>query len=446
MRLELASFPVRQAAFGESTRLERETLTIRREELIDLLAGDPAFASVDVALVRPGENVRISQISDAIEPRIKVDGPGQVFPGILGPIETVGSGRTNRLANVAVLTTGEVPWLGANGLFVPRDSFLDMIGPASGFTPHSKTINVVLRLSYAEGFTHEQYERALLLAGLKTARHLAQTTIGSEPTEVRVLGDGARGNATGDARHDMAGGQGTELPKVFYACQVQSQGIFMRTYLYGRPLDELLPTLLHPNELADGALVAGGLGGTNVKLSTWQLQNNPIVQQMRERDGQDWSFSGIILSRGHFYQYEDKERVAIQIAKLAEMSGANGVVFTLGGAGNNVTEVMLAIRACERAGIKTVLITWEHGGPKGNGYPLPFAVPEAEAIVSTGNLDEPFDIEPLPVIVGNTAIRVRPEVGGVRLPLDQPIHMERRAELYGAANPVGVLPTGSLEY
>jgi glycine reductase complex component B subunit alpha and beta len=227
---------------------------------------------------------------------------------------------------------------------------------------------------------------------------------------------------------------------------VQSQGVFMRSYLYGRVLDELLPTLVHPNELMDGALVAGGLGGGAVKLTTWLHQNNPLVSGLYARHAQEWIFGGIILHRGHYYQYEDKQRVAVQVARAAQLLGANGVVFSLGGGGNNITEVMLAIQECERWGMKTVLLAWEHGGPLGADYPLPFAVPEAVAIVSTGSMDSPIDLPAPGRISGAPTIRIRPEVGGVSLPVDGDLHLTNRYELFGDANPVGWQRTGCRAY
>jgi glycine reductase len=366
-----------------------------------------------------------------VEPRIKVQGGGDVFPGLLGPLEPVGQGRTHRLAGLAVMVCSEVPWLGASGLFVPRDNFVDTSGPGAEFTPHSQTVNLVVRLQFAEGCAHEDYQQAVVLAGLRAARLLAATTIDLTPAEMKVR----------DLSVSTAG-----LPRVLYAYQVQSQGVFMRTYLNGRALDDLFPTLLHPNELADGVLVAGGLGGGSVKLTTWLHQNNPLVDGLFARHGADWNFAGIILHRGHYYQYEDKQRVAMHVARLAQLMHADGVVFTLGGGGNNITEVMLAIQACERVGIKTVLLAWEHGGPQGADYPLPFAVPEATAIVSTGSMDEPIELPAMERVVGASTIRVRPEVGGVPLAVDGLLNLDSRYELFGDANAVGWQRTGCREW
>jgi glycine reductase len=430
MHLELGDFPVDEVGLGEVTRLEGRRLTVAAAD-VQAAVANPAISGLEIDVVHPGESTRIVQISDVVEPRIKVQGGGDVFPGLLGPLEPVGQGRTHRLAGLAVMVCGEVPWLGASGLFVPRDNFVDTGGPGAEFTPHSQTVNLVVRLQFAEGCAHEDYQQAVVLAGLRAARLLAATTIDLTPAEMKVR----------DLSVSTAG-----LPRVLYAYQVQSQGVFMRTYLNGRALDDLFPTLLHPNELADGVLVAGGLGGGSVKLTTWLHQNNPLVDGLFARHGADWNFAGIILHRGHYYQYEDKQRVAMHVARLAQLMHADGVVFTLGGGGNNITEVMLAIQACERVGIKTVLLAWEHGGPQGADYPLPFAVPEATAIVSTGSMDEPIELPAMERVVGASTIRVRPEVGGVPLAVDGLLNLDSRYELFGDANAVGWQRTGCREW
>lgn len=429
-RLELRTFHVARVVFGDHTVLAGETLIVSKEETRALVLADPALSSVDVQLVRPGEAARITQITDVIEPRTKSGGTGGVFPGLLSPVEPAGQGRTDRLSGIAVVTSGEVPWLGAKGLFVAHDSVLDTAGPGADLQPYAGLHLLVLRLGFAEGIDHEGLERAVLLAGEKVARALAVAAREVEPSRVETR-DLARPDAT--------------LPRIVYAYQVQSQGVFLRSRLYGRVLDELLPTVVHPNELADGALTSGGLGGHGVKLHTWMHQNNAVVEGLIAGHGKRWDFAGVILHRGHFYLYEDKQRVALRIAETAALLGASGVVFTLGGAGNNTTEAMLAIQECERRGIRTVLITWEHAGPDGSDYPLPFAVAEAVAIVSTGNLDEPLDLPAMDRVVGDNAIRVRPEIGGVPFPVDRAIELERRTLYAGAANVLGFGRTGSIE-
>jgi len=430
-KLELRTFDVDRVTFGERTELVGRALTISKDEIETLVVADPAFSSVDVQLVRPGEAARITQITDVVEPRAKSSGgTAGVFPGVLGPVEPAGNGRTDRLRGVAVVTSGEVPWLGQKGLFVAHDSVLDTAGPGAELHPYAGLHLVVLRFSFAPGVDHEGYEKAVLLAGEKVARALALVAHDVEPTRVET--------------RELAR-PASALPRIVYAFQVQSQGVFLRSRFYGRVLDELVPTVVHPNELADGALTSGGLGGHGAKMHTWMHQNNAVVDRLYAGHGTRWDFAGIILHRGHFYLYEDKQRVALRIAETASLLGANGAIFTLGGAGNNTTEAMLAIQECERRGIKTVLMSWEHAGPDGSDYPLPFAVAEAVAIVSTGNLDEPLDLPAMERVVGDPAIRVRPEIGGVPFPVDRAIRLERRTLYAGAANPVGFGRTGSVE-
>jgi sarcosine reductase len=429
-KLELRTFDVDRVAFGDRTALAGGSLTIAKEEIRSLVTADPAFASVDIQLVRPGEAARITQITDVVEPRAKSGGTGGVFPGLLSPVEPAGRGRTDRLRGVAVVTSGEVPWLGSKGLFVAHDSVLDTAGPGADLHPYAGLHLLVLRFVFADGVDHEGLERAVLLAGEKVARTLALAAHDAQPSLVHT--------------RDLSR-SATALPRIVYAYQVQSQGVFMRSRLYGRTLDELQPTVVHPNELADGALTSGGLGGHGAKMHTWMHQNNAVVERLIAGHGTRWDFAGIILHRGHFYLYEDKQRVALRIAETASLLDAAGAIFTLGGAGNNTTEAMLAIQECERRGIRTVLITWEHAGPDGSDYPLPFAVAEAVAIVSTGNLDEPLDLPAMDRVVGDPAIRVRPEIGGVPFPVDRAIRLERRTLYAGAANPLGFGRTGSVE-
>src|SRR5215211_7592140 len=98
MRLDLAEYPVAALEPGDRTVWEGGRLTVDAAGLEALLCErDARLARVRVHLARPGETVRIIHLLDVVEPRVKVEGPGCVFPGQLGPGTTVGSGRTNRL-------------------------------------------------------------------------------------------------------------------------------------------------------------------------------------------------------------------------------------------------------------------------------------------------------------------------------------------------------------
>ena len=95
MRLDLGTFPVREARFGPRTRWTDGLLEIDREAVLDLARSDPNLIDVAVDLARPGESARIVNVTDVIEPRVKVEGTGVCYPGVCGrPVTTVGRGRT----------------------------------------------------------------------------------------------------------------------------------------------------------------------------------------------------------------------------------------------------------------------------------------------------------------------------------------------------------------
>jgi len=108
MRLELGTIKIKDVQFGEETIIKDGTLYVNKKELIALARQDDRLSEVDVELARPGEEVRIIPVKDVIEPRVKVDGSGELFPGLVGKVGTVGSGRTNILRGAALVTVGRI--------------------------------------------------------------------------------------------------------------------------------------------------------------------------------------------------------------------------------------------------------------------------------------------------------------------------------------------------
>jgi len=109
MRLELGTFPVRDVRFGAATRWDDGVLTVDRDAVLDAVRDDALVASASLEIARPGESVRIWPVRDVVEPRVKVSGPGIAYPGWFGrSIDTVGRGRTHRLAGTAVVEVSSV--------------------------------------------------------------------------------------------------------------------------------------------------------------------------------------------------------------------------------------------------------------------------------------------------------------------------------------------------
>ena len=195
---------------------------------------------------------------------------------------------------------------------------------------------------------------------------------------------------------------------------------------------------MHPNEFLDGALVDGNVAGPNIRIPTIVQQNNPIVTGLYREHGTSLCFAGAILLRGHYYGLDDKHRVAQQASKLAGWLGADGAILSWENAGNGLMETMLTVQACEGMGVKTVLLTFEHGGEVGDDSPLQFYVPQAVAMVSSGSMDEPLVLPEVErVLGGGDTIRLNPQMGGERVSARGPIALDWRLELYASAGQAG---------
>src|SRR5919204_1515176 len=103
----------------------------------DLLPQDIEVEGADVAVVQPGEPVRVTHVLDAVEPRIRPDGRA-AFP----TDDKGGEGRTNRLDGVVVLSCLDFP--GEERPLHEQESIVDMAGPGAAQTPFGELTAVVL--------------------------------------------------------------------------------------------------------------------------------------------------------------------------------------------------------------------------------------------------------------------------------------------------------------
>jgi glycine reductase len=390
MRLEVGSVHIRDVELGDQTELRDHTLAIDPDELKALVLEDPHFADVCIHLAKPGEPVRIINALDVVEPRWKVAGPGGVFPGFVSPPVTVGEGRTHRLAGVAVVESAR-PVPGESTVF--RERLIDMTGPGADLSPFGRTLNVVLEVTpnmaffppgseqvkdfLSGGPEAAEYNRATQAAGLKVAARLGRTAREAVPDDVETFELGPCDSA---------------LPRV--VCLIQE--LSLTPFLYGIRVSLPLGTLVHPNELFDGALVRWNRGYAG---STYWEQNHPLLAELCRRHGRDVNFLGCIIFGGVTALASEKEASASTASKMARLLGAQAaLVIGLNGS-NHAVDVMLAIQKCERAGIKTTLVYNDVGdGPDDPGFI--FAVPEADAIVNAGSRTQKVTLPKMERIIG----------------------------------------------
>ena len=388
MRLDIADFPVREIRLGSSYCYQSGRLELALEDLGRLVLRDPCIREARFEVVSPGDHVRITGIRDVVEPRVKIGGEAQVFPGTIGPVEGVGNGLTHRLSGMTVLATAAYEGTIRAGTGVQRSAILDMWGPGAEASRFSKFVHLVLITTLKEGLGEFEAHSAIQKAEFEVAKRLAEVTQGltSEQVQHYELDDTKRAS-----------------PRVvlIQGCITNGGQPHSGVSYYGLPIRESLATLIHPNELLDGAMTTNTTRGIGYYPTTWDWQNHPLALELyREQAEGRLSFAGVILERISYDSFHGKEVVALNTAQLAAQVGADAALVTWLGSGNAFVEVMLTIRACERRGIKTTLVTYEYGGKDGVDSPLLYYVPEANAVVSTGSRDRWIELPEAETITG----------------------------------------------
>ncbi|SEF50271.1 glycine reductase [Caloramator fervidus] len=383
MRLELGKIYIKDVQFGPQTKVENGVLYINKEELLKEVGGDERLKSIDVELAHPGEEVRIIPVKDVIEPRVKVEGPGGIFPGFISKVDTVGSGRTHVLKGTAVVTTGKIVGF--------QEGIIDMSGEGAKYTPFSKTHNIVMICEPVDNLPQHEHEEAVRMVGLKAAAYLGKAGKDVTPDEIKVY-------ETLPLLQQVA--QYPNLPKVIYVYMLQSQGLLHDTYVYGVDAKKIIPTFIYPTEVFDGAIISGNCVSACDKNPTYVHMNNPIIEDLYERHGKDINFLGCVITNENVY-LADKERSSNYTAKLVEFLGADAVIISEEGFGNPDADLVMNCYKIEEKGIKTVLVTDEYAGRDGSSQSLADSTPKADAVVTAGNANEIIVLPPMKKVIGH---------------------------------------------
>ena len=431
MRLELHTFTVNSAQFAPDTRLSEHTLHIDRQAIIDLVSQDEHFSSVDIHLVRPGDDTRLINVLDVIEPRHKPSGPGGIFPGLLCPPTPVGSGVTHRLTNPLVVVCSEpmtdepVYW---------RDSILDMTGPLARYNLFRDNYLLVLDLkprlldrsaegpssalnSHAYGAGHVQdYNHAARMAGFKVAEYLSRNAKGTNADHIDTY-ELTKTNS--------------RLPKVVFACQLVLHRVYGEIFGWQ-------PTLLHPNELFDGAVYNPFNPPACGRETTYYLQNHPVAQHLYALHNREIDFAGVLLQRAQVLSQDDKDRTTDYSLKLLQMLRADGLVLTWSGSGNPGVDTMMLAAKAEKAGIRTTVVNSEMSKYPGDTG-ITFFPPEVDAVVCAGNYEEEIDLPRIDKVIGGSTLGAPP------LDPRGPMTLSLRY-LLGATNVTGANTLSSISY
>lgn len=380
-----------------------------------LLEQEPLFDHVDVELAHPGESCRIIRVLDVLEPRYKPNGLN--FPGALDPLGLVGAGETSALKNVLVVETSESEARARN--------IIDMSGPATAYSPFGAMHNVVLLPRPARGADRAEVRLAVKKAGLRTAAYLAACAKKIVPHETQVyklppvdLNDGPK-----------------ELPRVAYIFPIHSQQHpthQKETVFYGSNIQGFMPTIVHPNEILDGALMF------SYSAFTYFAQNHPVIHELYRRHRRDLWFAGVVLTAAPV-TIAEKERNAYLAARLAkEILAADGVIATKIGGGAVDTDLMMIYERCEEMGMKATLIIMERYPDTG----ITFVPPNVDALVTPGLTRDEITLPAVARVIGGDTVALdnsNPDNTSPDVPR-VPAHGELRlwvGDLVGAISQVG---------
>ncbi len=382
MRLELCSITIRDVRFSSQTEVKGDVLYVDKQEMIDFCR-DERLASIDIEIAKPNEATRIVPVKDVIEPRVKVEGGGGMFPGFVSKVDMVGSGITHVLKGVAVVTTGKIVGF--------QEGIIDMSGPGAQYTPFSETLNVVVVAEPQAGLLQHDHEAALRTMGLKAAAYLGEAGRHAKPSSTEVFDCPPLPQALK---------QFPGLPKVAYVYMLQSQGLLHDTYVYGIDAKRTLPTFIYPTEVMDGAIVSGNCVSACDKNTTFHHQNSPIIHELFARHGRDYNFIGVVVTNENV-TLSDKERSSNFTAKLIEWLGVDAAIISEEGFGNPDADLMMNCVKLEKKGIKTVLVTDEYAGQDGASQSLADADPLADAVVTAGNANQVIVLPKMQKVIGH---------------------------------------------
>ncbi|CAH2215165.1 glycine/sarcosine/betaine reductase component B subunit [Tepidibacter aestuarii] len=399
MKLEIGNFHVKDIVFGDKTFYKDGILTINKEEALAFVKEDEHITDADLKIVKPGENVRLVPVKEAIEPRVKLNGD-PLFPGVTGDLVKAGNGKTHALKGCSVLVVGK-HWGGF------QDGLIDMSGEGAKYTYFSQLKNIVLVADTDEDFEKREQQKknkALRWAGMRLAEYIGNAVKELEPEEVETYELEPVTKRSKEVN---------DLPSVVFVIQCQSQMEEMgyNDLVYGWDMNHYVPTFMNPNEILDGAIISGSFMPCSSKWSTYDFQNFSAIKRLYKEHGKTVNFLGVITSNLNV-ALDQKERSAIFVSQMAKSLGADAAIVAEEGYGNPDADFIACVVALENEGIKTVGLTNECTGRDGNSQPLVTLDEKANAIVSCGNVSELIKLPPMETVIGELEALARDGLSG----------------------------------
>jgi glycine reductase len=193
-----------------------------------------------------------------------------------------------------------------------------------------------------------------------------------------------------------------------------------------------MPTIVHPNEILDGALMF------SYSAFTYFAQNHPVILELYKRHRQDLWFAGVVVTMAPV-TIGEKQRNAHLAARLAkEVLGADGIIATKIGGGAVDTDLMMIYQRSEEMGMKSALIIMERYPDTG----ITFVPDNVDALVTPGLTRDAITLPPVERVIGGETLildNANPDNTNLEIP-PLPANRELRlwvGDIAGAISQVG---------
>ena len=380
MKLSVETVRIKDFKFGEKTEYKDGILSVSKADILAFAQQEPCFETLKLDIVRPGESVRIINVVDVIQPRCKVSGNAD-WPGVLtDECEIAGSGVTRAVAGAGItLCQNNTYWSRKWGSF-------DMSGQCAAINPYARMPQLVIEPMANEDADFREYREGLRRIGYKTSVMLAKATLGVKPDSEEMFDNETKYPA---------------LPGIAYSFQFYSKQYDTQNYrepmFYGNAVPDTFPLVMQPTEILDGAI---SLCGGYRCVTTYELQNHPVIVELMRRHGKDLNFSGVIATVN---SVEAKQRALVSkmaAVLLKETLKADGLIVTKGVGGASTLCVGAIASEAEKLGIKSVPIIQILNGKSNLGVECLISEPNVDSIVCSGTYYHNYTLPPVDVLLG----------------------------------------------
>ena len=380
MKLTVETISIKDIQFSQQTIFKDNILYINKDDILAFAENEECFNTLKIDIARPGDSTRIINVVDVIQPRCKTS-DNINWPGVLtDDYEIAGSGVTRAVQGMGVvLCQNDTYWSRKWGSF-------DMSGECATINPYAKMPMLVIEPMAPIEADFREYREAIRRIGYKTSVLLASITLGS-PSESQETFD--------NELHCP------DLPNIAYVYQIYSKQYDTQNYrepmFYGNAVPDLLPLIVQPTEVLDGAI--SQCGGFRC-VTTYEVQNHPVITELMRRHGKDLNFAGVLLT---VTSVEAKKRDLVSkmaASLLKEVFHADGVIITKGVGGASTLCVGAIASEAEKLNIKAVPIIQILNGKSNLNVECMISEQNVDSIVCSGTYYHNFTLPPVNTLLG----------------------------------------------